>query len=68
MPPAEQHNIDVVLRYFDGCNTGKLDDLLPTLPKGVIHYYFFAENFPTIHGAEHLVGFWRKYKRTLDPT
>jgi hypothetical protein len=27
MQPAEQHNIDAALRYFDGCNTGELDDL-----------------------------------------
>jgi hypothetical protein len=42
MQPAEQHNVDVVLRYFDGCNTGELNDLLPTLAEDVIHY-FLAE-------------------------
>jgi hypothetical protein len=64
--PAEQHNVDVVLRSFGGCNTGELDDLLPTLAEDVIHY-FLPESFPTIRGAEHLARFWRKYKRTLDP-
>ena len=67
MQPAEQQHVDVVLRYFDGCNTGELDDLLPTLAEDVIHY-FLPESFPTIRGAEHLARFWRKYKRTLDPT
>ena len=56
-----------MLRYFDGCNTGELDDLLPMLAEDVIHY-FLPENFPTIRGAEYLARFWRKYKRTLDPT
>jgi hypothetical protein len=39
MQPAEQQHVDVVLRYFDGCNTGELDDLLPTLAEDVIHYF-----------------------------
>ena len=67
MDAAEQHNVDVVLRYFDGCNTGEADDLLPTLAEDVVHY-FLPESFPTIRGSEHLVRFWGKYKRTLDPT
>jgi ketosteroid isomerase-like protein len=67
MQPAEQHNVDVVLRYFDGCNTGDLDDLLPTLAADVVHY-FLPESLPTIRGSEHLARFWAKYKRTLDPT
>ena len=67
MQPDAKRNVEVVLRYFDGCNTGELEDLLPTLAPDVIHY-FLPESFRTIHGAEHLARFWRKYKRTLDPT
>lgn len=67
MQPAEQRNVDVVLSYFGGCNTGELDDLLPTLAEDVVHY-FLPESFPTIRGRDHLARFWRKYKRTLDPT
>jgi ketosteroid isomerase-like protein len=53
MQPGEQQHIDVVLRYFDGCNTGELDDLLPRLAEDVIHY-FLPESFPTIRDADHL--------------
>ena len=67
MHPSEQRNIDVVLRYFDGCNTGELGDLLPTLADDVVHY-FLPTSFPTIRGAQHLARFWAKYQRTLDPT
>lgn len=67
MDESEKRNVDVVLRYFDGCNTGQLDDLLPTLADDVVHY-FLPDSFPTIRGSEHLARFWSKYKRTLDPT
>lgn len=67
MSTVEERNIDVVLRYFAGCNSGDLDELLETLAPDVVHY-FLPESFPTIHGAEHLAKYWRKYKTTLDPT
>lgn len=67
MHTAEQLNIDVVLRYFDACNTGEPEDLLPTLAADVVHY-FLPTSFPTIRGAQHLARFWAKYHRTLDPT
>jgi ketosteroid isomerase-like protein len=67
MQPDEQNNVDVVLRYFDGCNTGHLDDLLPTLAEDVVHY-FLPETVPTIRGSEHLARFWAAVKRTVEPT
>ena len=67
MQPAEQHNVDVVLRYFDGCNTGDPDDLLPTLAEDVVHY-FLPDSVPTIRGSEHLARFWAEVKRTAEPT
>ena len=30
MSTLEETNIAVVRRYFDGCNTGKLEDILPS--------------------------------------
>jgi ketosteroid isomerase-like protein len=66
MTEAEAGNIDVVRRYFDGCNSGDLDVLLGTLTRDVVHY-FLDPKFPPIRGAEHLAKYWRKYKTVLDP-
>jgi len=66
MNRRESTNISVVLKYFDGCNSGDLDVLLSTLDPEVIHY-FLPDRFPPIHGAEHLAKYWRKFKNVLDP-
>ena len=66
MNDVETTNIAVVRKYFDGCNTGNLDDLLITLAPNVRHY-FLPPSFPPIAGAEHLARYWRKYKHALDP-
>ncbi len=55
----------VVGRYFDGCNTGAVADILPTLHADVVHYFLPADR-PPITGAEHLARFWAKMKRVLD--
>jgi len=49
MSGLEETNIAVVRRYFDGCNSGELEDLLPTLAPDVVHY-FLSPGFPTIMG------------------
>ncbi|HQR33094.1 MAG TPA: nuclear transport factor 2 family protein [Blastocatellia bacterium] len=66
MSSVEEHNISVVLKYFDGCNTGILEDLLSTLDPEVIHY-FLPEQFKPIRGAQHLAKYWRKFKIHLNP-
>jgi len=66
MTSHESSNISVVLKYFDGCNSGDLDVLLSTLAPDVVHY-FLPDRFPPIHGAEHLAKYWRKFKNLLDP-
>ena len=67
MSPIEARNISVVLKYFDGCNSGDINDLLSTLDPDVIHY-FLPEQFKPIRGAEHLAKYWRKFKVLLNPT
>jgi len=66
MNPHESENISVVLKYFDGCNSGDLEDLLSTLDPDVVHY-FLPSRFPPISGAEHLAKYWRKFKNVLNP-
>ena len=66
MSGLEETNIAVVRRYFDGCNSGKLEEILPTLAPDVVHY-FLSPGFPTIHGAEHLARYWSKFKVTGRP-
>ena len=67
MSSIEARNISVVLKYFDGCNSGDLDDLLSTLDPDVIHY-FLPHQFKPIQGAQHLAKYWRKFKFLLNPT
>jgi ketosteroid isomerase-like protein len=63
---TEATNIEVVRKYFDGCNSGDLAVLLSTLVPDVVHF-FLPARFPPIRGAEHLARYWRKYKLALDP-
>ncbi len=67
MEAVEEHNVEVVRRYFDRCKNGELDDSSPTLADDVVHY-FLPQSYDTIRGSEHLARFWRSFKRTLDPT
>jgi ketosteroid isomerase-like protein len=62
-----QANVEVVLRYFDGCNTGDLEQLRSTLEDDVAHY-FLPNVRPPIRGAEHLAKYWRKFKQIYHPT
>lgn len=66
MNTGPEKNIEVVRRYFDGCNSGDLDVLRSTLADEVVHY-FLPPKFPPIRGAEHLARYWRKFKSALDP-
>jgi len=66
MQASEARNIEVVRKYYDGCNSGNLDDLLSTLAPDVCHY-FLPSSFRPIKGAEHLARHWRKYKQVLNP-
>ncbi|OGL05991.1 MAG: hypothetical protein A3I03_10230 [Candidatus Rokubacteria bacterium RIFCSPLOWO2_02_FULL_68_19] len=59
-------NIEVIRRYFDGCNSSDLDVLLSTLAPDVVHY-FLPHNTGPIKGAQHLARYWRKFKQVLDP-
>ena len=67
MSPIEARNISVVLKYFDGCNSGDMNDLLSTLDPEVIHY-FLPHQFKPIQGAQHLAKYWRKFQVLLNPT
>lgn len=61
----EDRHVDTVLRYFDACNSGLLEDFEPTLAADVVHY-FLPDRFPPIRGADHLARFWRKFKQVSD--
>ncbi len=58
-------NIQTVRRYFDGCNSGIVDDFMRTLATDAVHY-FLPERFPPIRGAELLARFWRKFKQVAN--
>ncbi|HEY1745683.1 MAG TPA: nuclear transport factor 2 family protein [Xanthobacteraceae bacterium] len=66
MNATEANNIDVVRRYFAGCQTGDLDTIAGTLDPEVVHY-FLPSRFPPIKGALALAKYWRAYKLALNP-
>jgi len=59
-------NSQVVLKYFDACNTGDVGELMATMEADVGHY-FLPPVHRAIHGAEHLARYWSKFKRLFDP-
>jgi ketosteroid isomerase-like protein len=63
---SPEQNVKVVLKYFDGCNTGDLDVLMSTLAPDVVHYFLPGFQQP-VRGAEHLARYWRKYHQVLKP-
>jgi ketosteroid isomerase-like protein len=63
---TEANNIEVVRRYFAGCQTGDLDTISSTLDADVVHY-FLPSRFPPIKGAGPLAKYWRAYKLALNP-
>lgn len=66
MDATEAKNIDVVKKYFAGCQTGDLDTLVSTLAPDVVHY-FLPSRFAPIKGAEQLAKYWVRYKLGLNP-
>ena len=66
MDELENLNVAVVRRYFDGCNTGDIEQLMSTLAPEVTHY-FLPSSFSLIRGAEHLARYWRSWKENLEP-
>ncbi len=59
-------NVQVVLRYFDGCTSGDIDVLMSTLTPDVVHY-FLPPMHKTIRGAEHLSRYWQKFQQIYSP-
>ena len=56
----------MVLTYFDACNTGDIRELMATMDTNIAHY-FLPPVHRAIHGAEHLARYWSKFKRLFDP-
>jgi ketosteroid isomerase-like protein len=55
-----ESNVQIVLRYFEGCDLGDLDTLMRTLSPDVVHY-FLPEVHKPIRSAEHLARYWCKF-------
>ena len=65
MNATEARNIDVVRRYYDGCNSGDIEEMMSTFAPEVTHY-FLPSSLPPIHGAEALAKTWWWWKDSLD--
>jgi len=64
---SPEANVRLVLKYFDGCNTGDLEQMRKTLADNVVHF-FLPKVHPPIRGSEHLARYWRKFKEVYGPT
>jgi ketosteroid isomerase-like protein len=67
MTMTPEPKIQLVLKYFDACNTGDIEQLKSTLADDVVHY-FLPPVHPPIRGADHLARYWRKFKQVYQPT
>jgi ketosteroid isomerase-like protein len=63
---SDESNVQVVLRYFDGCTSGDIEVLMSTLTPDVVHYFLPPMN-KTIRGAEHLSRYWQRYQQIYSP-
>lgn len=63
---VEDSNLSIIKRYYNGCTSGDLDVLRPTLHPDVVHY-FLAPNTGSkpVVGREHLARYWRKVTRAI---
>lgn len=66
MDESEARNIEVVRKYFEGCNSGDIDQLMSTIAHDVTHYFLSSSSSP-IRGAAHLAEYWKSWKQDLDP-
>ena len=64
---SPEANVKLVLKYFDGCNTGDIEHLKSTLEDDVVHYFLPQVHRP-IRGSDHLARYWRKFKQVYQPT
>jgi ketosteroid isomerase-like protein len=62
---SEARNIAVVRKYYDGCNSGDIEEMMSTFAPDVTHY-FLPSSLPPIHGAEALAKNWKWWKDNLD--
>jgi ketosteroid isomerase-like protein len=65
MNATEARNIEVVRKYYDGCNSGDIDEMMSTFAPDVTHYFLPSELAP-IRGAEALAKNWKWWKDKLD--
>jgi ketosteroid isomerase-like protein len=64
---ATQAQLALIVRYYDGCTTGDLDQMRATLHPAVVHYFLAPNPGSTpVVGAERLARYWRKVTRMFD--
>ena len=66
MTEIEAKNIEMVRKYFDGCNAGDRDAIKSTITYDVAHY-FLPPNLRPIWGTDQLADHLCEIKRKIDP-
>lgn len=56
--------VDLIRRYYRGCNSGDVELMASTFTPDVVHYFLQPGTAPVV-GAEHLARYWRKVRRIL---
>ena len=60
-PRQSGHNfIDLINRYYDGCNTADIDLMMSTFTDDVVHYFV---DHSKVVGAHGLSNYWAKVER-----
>lgn len=64
-PSRDAATIELIARYYRGCNSGDIKLLMSTMTNDVTHY-FLQPGTKAVSGAEHLAKYWRKVQRILN--
>jgi ketosteroid isomerase-like protein len=58
MPRQSGHRyIDIIKRYYEGCNSADYDLLMSTFTDDIVHYFV---DHGAVHGADGLANYWVK--------
>lgn len=64
-PSLDANTVELIKKYYRGCNTGDIELLMSTMTDNITHY-FLQPGTIAVRGAEHLARYWRKVQKNLN--
>lgn len=64
-PSLDANTVELIKKYYRGCNTGDIELLMSTMTDNITHY-FLQPGTTAVRGAEHLARYWRKVQKNLN--